>query len=145
MTPQAQLERIEKDVWAARDFLDQARKLLADGETEGLHDEGRQILLHAATVAACDAILAIDGLQVRGSEGGHVLRLEQAHKQLGEGHADLFERLDEARDRRIEASYRAGSPSSEDVDAAVQAVTELVRSVEDVLEPQLPGWDGASS
>ena len=98
-------------------------------------------MLHAAAIAACDAVLAISGWQVTGgSEGGHVLRLEEAHKCLGGGCGDLFERLDNARDRRIQASYRAGSIGPQAVDPAILAVKELVGLAEEMIEPRLPGW-----
>jgi hypothetical protein len=90
MTPKAQVEQRGDDPWAALEFLGQARRFLRDGQVDDLSDEGRQVLLHNAAVAACDAILAINGLEVTGSEGGHRLRFEEAHKRLGGGHHDLF-------------------------------------------------------
>lgn len=141
MTPKAQVEYAGEDIWAAREFLEQARRFLADGRIEALHDEGRQVLLHSAAIAACDAILAIKGLEVTGSEGGHVLRLTEAHRQLGGLHRDLFERLNDSRDRRIQASYRAAAVDANGVDESVQAVTELVMLAAELIEPQLPGWE----
>jgi hypothetical protein len=140
VTPKAQIERTEADPWAALEFLGQARRFLRDGRIERLSDEGRQVLLHNAAVAACDAILAINGLEVAGSEGGHALRFEEAHKRLGKGHSDLFERLEDGRDRRIEASYRAGSLDGTGVDVALDAVSELVDLTEGLIEPRLPEW-----
>jgi hypothetical protein len=140
VSPEAQVERCGEDPWAAQEFLEQARRFLDDGRVECVSTAGRQVLLHNATVAACDAILAMHGLEVTGTEGGHVLRLEEAHRRLGRGHADLFERLDEGRDRRVNASYRAGSLDGAEIDVAVQAVTELVVLAVDLIKPRLPGW-----
>lgn len=139
MTPDAKIERVEADVWAALEFLEQAKRFLRDGETETISDEGRQ-LLHSAAIAGCDAILAIAGWQVSGVEGGHVLRLTETHKSLGGGHDELFDRLDDSRSRRANASYRAGLVSAVEIDPAVAAVRELVKTAEDFIEPRLPPW-----
>lgn len=72
--------------------------------------------------------------------GGHALRFEEAHKRLGKGHGDLFERLEDGRDRRIQASYRAGSLDGTGVDLALEAVRELVDLTEGLIEPRLPEW-----
>ncbi len=69
MAPRAQVERRGEDPWAALEFLDQARRFLSDGQAEPISPEGRQVLLHNAAVAACDAVLAINGLEVTGSDG----------------------------------------------------------------------------
>jgi hypothetical protein len=140
VTPKAQVEQRGDDPWGALEFLAQARRFLRDGRIDDLSDEGRQVLLHNAAVAACDAILAINGLDVTGSEGGHLLRFEEAHKRLGGGHGDLFERLEDGRDRRIQASYRAGSLDGTGVDVGVQAVGELIDLAETLIEPRLPEW-----
>lgn len=78
----ARVDRVEPDVWAARAFLEQAQRLLQDGAEERISPEGRQILLHGAVVAGCDAILAVNGRQIVGSDGGHRLRLATAQSLL---------------------------------------------------------------
>lgn len=103
----AQLDHGEPDAYAAKAYLDQAKRLLDDGEVEGMSREGRSIVLHHATIAACDAVLAIDGVTIRGSEKGHSLRLAETQTRLGGELDDLFERLEDARDTRAAASYRA--------------------------------------
>jgi hypothetical protein len=114
----------------AREFLDQARIFMQDTALEALSNEGRQLLLHQAAVCACDAILLVSGLQIAGGEGGHLLRLEQALKQLPEDTDELFDALDSSRARRVEASYRAGPVPAASVQDADEATRELLALAE---------------
>jgi hypothetical protein len=134
----ATIESISPDPWLAQGFYQRAHEFLRDGQSTGLSAAGRQVLLHSAALAACDAVLAINGRQVLGSEGGHVLRLTEAERLLGDGLGDLFERLDDARSMRAEASYNATFVPSAEPDAAAQAVLELVEHAREHLEPRMP-------
>ena len=68
----ATIESISPDAWLAQGFYQRAHEFLRDGQSTGLSAAGRQVLLHSAALAACDAVLAINGRQVLGSEGGQV-------------------------------------------------------------------------
>jgi hypothetical protein len=57
----ARIERIEPDPWLAAAFLERARSFAADGFSTSLKGESRQVLLQCAVVAACDAVLAVEG------------------------------------------------------------------------------------
>jgi hypothetical protein len=136
----ARLEPIEADPYLAAGFLKRAESFVADGENEGLQPESRQVLLHSATVAACDSALAIKGLQVVGSEGGHKLRLEEVARLLPDADTGLFERLDDARIARNEVSYAAGLSASDDVVHQLEATRDLLFAVKQLVQPELPGW-----
>lgn len=60
----ARIEPVHADKIAAREFLDQARDFLNDARLDGLGPPSRIVLLHNATIAACDAILQAVGLRV---------------------------------------------------------------------------------
>jgi hypothetical protein len=129
----ARIRKIDPDRTLAERFLKQAKGFLSDGASAVVSRESRQVLLHNAAIAACDGVLAAEGFEVEGSEGGHGLRLEKAEKLLGGDLEDLFERLDSVRMTRADASYRAGLVADHDVDEAAVAVAELVRHVEDAI------------
>ena len=93
----AELESIEPDAFLAAGFLDRASALARDAGVQGLGDEARLVLLHSATIAACDAALSINGWRVRGSDGGHRLRIRQTSALLGAEEPGLFDRLDDTR------------------------------------------------
>lgn len=136
----ARVDRVEPDVWAARAFLEQAQRLLQDGAEERISPEGRQILLHGAVVAGCDAILAVNGRQIVGSDGGHRLRLATAQSLLPQDLDELFERLDDARMDRNEASYAAALLPTDVVEEALSAVGELVGLANAHVSPKLPPY-----
>lgn len=129
----ARVRRISPDLTLAEGFLKQASGFLADGSTPSVSRESRQVLLHNAAIAACDCVLAAEGFEIEGSEGGHRLRLTKAEELLGGKLEDLFDRLDSVRMTRADASYRAGLVPEDDVEEAMLAVTELVRHAEDLL------------
>jgi hypothetical protein len=137
---EATTERIEPDPLLAGDFLRGARRAASDSAKPGLHAESRQLLLHEAAKAACDAVLAVNGWQVVGSDGGHRLRLKQARDLLGGFDEELFERLDDLRQSRNQVSYSALSAKHSEVDAASAAVSALVDLAAAAVEPHLPDW-----
>src|SRR5215210_5992132 len=122
---EASVELIPPDPWLAHSHFHRALEFIGDGEQTSLSAAGRLVLLHDAALSLCDAVLAINGREVRGSDGGHVLRLQQAQKLLGDGLRDLFERLDDGRLARGDASYRAAPIPEAGPEAALQAVVEL--------------------
>lgn len=130
---QAHVRKIAKDAALAQSFLEQAQRFLRDGSVTSVTRESRQVLLHNAAIAACDCVLAAEGFEIRGSDGGHRLRLDKAAELLGGDLEDLFDRLDSVRMTRAEASYRAGLVPDDDVEEAVVAVTELVGHAEDSI------------
>jgi hypothetical protein len=84
------------------------------------------VLVHSAVIAACDAVLAANGLRVSSGDRGHVLRIDTALNHLDGDTEELNERLDAARERRNDASYSALPVPAASVDDALEAATELV-------------------
>jgi hypothetical protein len=136
----AAVERVEPDPWLARAFLDSARSFVDDGSSERNSDASRQLLLHSAAIAACDAVLAVNGRRVTGADGGHKLRLEAAEDLLPDASDGLFVRLDDARMTRNEASYAAGLVPAVSVQEALEAVRELIDLAETHVAPHLPPY-----
>jgi glycine cleavage system aminomethyltransferase T len=129
----ARLERVAADRHGAREFLGQAKRFLADSEIAGLSSESKSVLLHNATIAACDGILQANGHRVTSGDKSHVLRLETALGFLPGDTEELLERLDASRERRNEASYSAGFIAQASVIDAREAVTELLALTELLL------------
>lgn len=135
--PDAYIEHDAPDPWGAVQFLATARKLSGDAANEDTSPEGRQILVHTAVMTATDALLAIYGQKVVGSEGGHRLRLDTAASMLP-GHDELFDQLDEVRVRRHQASYAAAFVELADLKEALSAAADFIALVDDEVQPQLP-------
>jgi hypothetical protein len=110
----------------AREFLDQAELFMRDAGTDALSAASRMVLLHTATVCACDAILQAAGLRVTTGDRSHALRLETALDQLNGDTRELLERLDASRSRRNEASYAAGFVAEASLSDAREAAVELI-------------------
>lgn len=140
----ARIERMEPDPWLAAGLLDRAKKFADDGSVTTLTPESRQILLHGAAVAACNAALAVSGRTIEGSDGGHRLRLVETQRLLAGEHDELFEVLDEARAVRNEVSYQAGLAALPDVEETNAAVRELLSLIEERVAPHLPHWQAES-
>jgi len=122
----ARIDQVYTDLLAAREFLAQAETFLADADVDALTAESKAILLHSATVSACDAILQAVGLRVTSGDGSHVLRIEAALEQVDGNTEDLLERLDASRARRNEASYAAAFVPIASVADAREATAELI-------------------
>jgi hypothetical protein len=130
---EARIENVYADLYGAREFLAQARAFLADSAIKGLTSESQAVLLHNATISACDGILQAAGLRVTPGDRSHILRLETALDQLPIDTEELLERLDASRERRNEASYAAGIVAQASVADAREAATELVELAEQFL------------
>lgn len=137
---QAELEQIEEDALLAADYLDRARAFQVDAAVAALSVETRLLLLHSATIAACDAALVGCGLRVRGSDGGHRLRIDEAERLLPDAEPGLFDRLDDARMSRNNVSYAVGMVPAADMEESTSAVRDLIGLVENLVGPQLPPW-----
>ena len=122
---EARLERVYADQVGAREFLDQAELFMRDAEVNALNAISQAVLLHNATVCACDAILQVAGLRVTPGDRSHALRLA-ALEQLEADTDELLERLDASRERRNEASYTAGFVALASLSDAREATGELV-------------------
>jgi hypothetical protein len=122
----ARVEKVYEDRVAAGEFFAQAEMFLADADTTSLRAPSRVVLLHNATVCACDAILQAVGLRVTPGDRSHVLRLEAALDQIKGDTEELLERLDASRARRNEASYAAGFIAQASVGDAREATAELI-------------------
>jgi hypothetical protein len=129
----ARVEKIYEDRVRAREFLDQADRFLLDADRTILGVESRSVLLHNATVCACDAILQAVGLRVTPGDRSHVLRLETALEQIDGDTEELFESLDASRERRNEASYAAAVVSQASIADAREAVAELLELARTLL------------
>jgi hypothetical protein len=117
---------VHADRVRAREFLAQAQQFASDADSRGLSTESRVVLLHNATVAACDAILQSVGLRVTSGDGAHVLRIETALDQLDQNTEELLESLDASRERRNEASYLALFVAEASAAEAREATAELI-------------------
>lgn len=122
----ARIDTVYADKVSAREFLAQAERFLKDAGTATLSTESQAVLVHNATVCACDAILQAVGLRVTSGDRAHVIRLEAACDELPGDTEELFESLDASRERRNEASYAAGIVSQASLADAREAATELV-------------------
>ncbi|HEX6702608.1 MAG TPA: hypothetical protein VF101_17910 [Gaiellaceae bacterium] len=122
----ARIEDVYADRDGARVFLDQAERFLRDAHIAGLSTESQTVLLHNASICACDAILQAVGKRVTPGDGSHLLRLEEALAQLGDPNEELLDALDAARARRHEASYAAGFVAHASLVDAHEATTELM-------------------
>jgi hypothetical protein len=129
----ARVEKVYEDVVAAREFVTQAERFLTDASVEGLGAASRVVLLHNAAISACDGILQAVGLRVTPGDGSHIVRLEAALEQIDGDTEELLERLDASRERRNEASYRAGFVGQASVSDAHEATVEVVRIARDFV------------
>ena len=129
---EARLERVYADQVGAREFLDQAELFMRDAEVNALNAISQAVLLHNATVCACDAILQVAGLRVTPGDRSHALRLA-ALEQLEADTDELLERLDASRERRNEASYTAGFVALASLSDAREATGELVEMTRALL------------
>ena len=127
----ARIEKVHADLVRAREFFKQAERFAADAGSQELSAESRVVLLHNATMAACDAILQSVGLRVTSGDGAHMLRIRTALDQLDQDTEELFESLDASRERRNEGSYAAlfvAEASAADAREATAELIELARS-----------------
>ncbi len=122
----ARVEKVYEDRMGARSFLAQADTFLGDADARGLSAPSQSILLHSATVSACDAILQAAGQRVSPGDGAHVLRLEAALDHVYGDTEELLERLDASRARRNEASYAAEFVAKASIAEAREATAELL-------------------
>ncbi|WP_445150541.1 hypothetical protein [Baekduia sp. Peel2402] len=117
------------DPSTAREFLSQAETFFSDASSQDNSNESRALLTHQAAVAACDAVLTFEGQRIAGVDGGHDLRLATARTALGGDLIELFERLDESKSWRNDASYRAQVVPAAILADALEATGELIELV----------------
>jgi len=91
------VEKVFEDRVSAREFLLQAEGFLADADAASLSAPSRAVLIHQATVSACDAILQSAGFRVTSGDGSHMLRIQAALEQVDGNTEELLERLDASR------------------------------------------------
>lgn len=123
---EARVERVYADRVGARGFLQQAETFMRDAGADDLDAISRAVLLHNATVCACDAILQAAGLRVTPGDRSHILRLRSALAELDFDTEELLERLDASRERRNEASYAAGFVAAASLSDAREATADLI-------------------
>ncbi|MGH2878417.1 MAG: hypothetical protein ACRDK4_02265 [Solirubrobacteraceae bacterium] len=122
----AKVVKVPTDRVGARDYLNQARQFSKDSETDVISSESKQVLIHQAAISGCDAILLASGFRIRGSEGGHELRLREALKRVAPDEEELLDDLLASRDRRSEASYAAEPVARASVAEARDALAQLL-------------------
>lgn len=122
----ARIEKVYEDRIGAREFLEQADLLFVDASQSTLSPPSQAILLHNATVCACDAILQAVGLRITPGDRSHALRLETALARLDDDTEELLESLDASRERRNEASYAAAFVPQASVADAREATAEII-------------------
>lgn len=131
---EARVEKVYADRVRALEFLAQAERFSTDADVAGLSAESRVVLLHNATISACDAILQAVGLRVTWGDGAHVLRIETALAQITGDTEELLESLDASRERRNEASYAALFVAQASASDAREATTELLELASGLIE-----------
>lgn len=129
----ARVDSVYADRVRAREFLDQAERFWIDSNNRDLNDESQAVLLHNATVCACDAVLQAVGLRVTVGDNAHALRLETTMEQLGGATEDLHEGLDASRQRRNEVSCAASFIPETSLIDAHEATRELLERVRAML------------
>jgi hypothetical protein len=122
----ARVQQIHEDRETGRSYLAQAEDFLADARNEGNTNESRAVLIHSAVIAACDAVLAAEGLRVGSGERAHILRIDTALDQLDGDTTELNEALDAARARRNDASYNAMPVAGASVADGIEAAASLI-------------------
>lgn len=123
---EARTEPVPPDPAAARIFLERADAFFADGGRTELNLESRQIIYWQACTSAMEAVLLSSGVRVKAGSGGHILRLTEVHRLLGNRDPDLFERLDLHRDARHDVSYYAGVATESQIEALRAAAAEFL-------------------
>jgi hypothetical protein len=124
----ARVEEVHADRVAAREYIASAERFRGDANLRGLGPESQLVLLHNATIAACNGILQVVGSRVTSGDRSHALRLETALEQLPGDTDELLERLDASRERRNEASYATSAFVADAI------LTEAHESVDELLE-----------
>jgi hypothetical protein len=115
----AEIELVDPDPGRARDFIQQARRFIADAERGTTSPESAVVLYWNACISSMDAVLTASGRRVGSGEDSHIVRVEAACGVLGAGYQELFERLDQWRRTRHYVSYAAITPPTAEV-AALQ-------------------------
>ncbi len=120
----------------AREYLDQAERFRNDADIAHLSAESQSVLLHNATICACDAILQAVGMRITTGKRAHALRLETALERLDGNTEELLESLDASRERRNEASYAASFVPQASLADAREATTDLIERVRALIGEQ---------
>jgi hypothetical protein len=137
------LERVAPSVVQARHLVQESRRHLASaGMLAGTDD------ISAAFVTAYDAarkgltaILAVQGLRSKGSNGGHAALLDAVKPQFPD-HGTVLNRFDWLRNVRNATQYPdAARPTAttDDVVAAIPAATQIVDLAEAFIAARDPG------
>lgn len=129
----AEVEYVPADPATARVFLDQADAFLQDASSHDLAHASVQILCWQACISAMEAVLLMAGRRVTAGDGAHLLRLREAERQIDSEHSDLFERLNDHRELRHEASYHAGVISEQEAESTRDDAEELIAIVRGML------------
>ena len=129
----ARVEKVFEDRVSAREFLLQAEGFLVDADAASLSAPSRAVLIHQATVSACDAILQSAGFRVTAGDGSHMLRIQAALEQVDGNTEELLERLDASRARRNEASCEARFVAEASVADARDATRELMELAREIV------------
>ena len=109
----ARVEQTYADRVAAREFLAQAQMFLADANAATLSAPSQAVLLHNATICACDGIHQAVGLRASPGDRSHVLRPQTALNEADGDTEEPFERSDAplARGATRRPTRQGSSPS----------------------------------
>ena len=125
---QAEIERVDPDLSRGREFIEQASRMLRDGDDPDISLAGSVVLYYQACLCAMDAVLAAAGSRVTSGINSHRVRIHEVAALLGDGYGDLADRMDEWRRERSGVSYAAVEPSAASVAALQQDAREMVEA-----------------
>lgn len=131
---EAAIESVPADENWARVHLARADVLIEDASSEGTSNAGQQILLYTACIALMEAVMQAGGRRVTPGVGHHQRLIEETERLLDCGNPSLFERLDDARATRNDASYSAGVVSEDHVASISSCAMELQELVRVYLQ-----------
>lgn len=129
----AGIEDVPQDFGGARDLHEKAQEHVEDAERTENHASSRFLLAYQASLDLMNAILRSAGQRITSGPGGHIRRIE-ACKQLMPEHAELFERIDDARHRRNRITYDGAAPREEIVDELTSDVEALARRTAEYVD-----------
>jgi HEPN domain-containing protein len=138
----AKIERLAPSGANARHLVQEARRHLASAEVLAGTDDvsAAFVMAYDAARKALTAILAVQGLRVRGGTGGHAVLLDVARPQFPD-HAMALSRFDWLRNLRNATQYpdfQRPTATVEDVDAAIPAASQIVDLAETFITQHDP-------
>lgn len=136
-----------RDVEAAQNLVGKASEHVEDAEREVNHGSSRFLLAYQAALDLMNAVLKAAGKKVTSGPGGHIARIDGCKAELP-GAAELWERIDDARQRRNRIAYDGMETDADLVEAFAADLKELTEKVKvfirDAETAQQYEWDNES-